>query len=88
MQKSVDKDSENSLHNQWEMGLDSLDVRNPTWNKYVQKIAIKAAGELGITHDARVVKADMDRAHLWAVGACLPPYKEYVDWKYLDCFFG
>lgn len=44
MQKSVDKDSENSLHNQWEMGLDSLDVAIPPGTSTFKKSLLRLLG--------------------------------------------
>lgn len=65
------------------MKTDKLAIRNPAWNKFVQRIAIKAAEDLGIKSDAEIVRAKIDRVCLWAVAASLTPYKECVDWSYL-----
>lgn len=83
-EKSVNRDpgknSEKFLHNQWEMKTDKLDVRNPAWNKFVQGVATKAAEDMGVRSYMGAIRADMNEARLWAVGACMAPYKEYFDW--------
>lgn len=56
----------------------NFDIRNPAWNNFVQRIAVKAAKDLGIMSDGGPVKAEIDRARLWTVGASLPPYKKCV----------
>ena len=81
VEKCLDRISGTSgtcLHNQWELRTGNFDIRNPAWNNFVQKIAGRAAKDLGIKADAGTVKADMDRVRLWAAGACLSPYKECV----------
>ena len=77
------------LYNQWEVGADKLAIRNPAWNGFVQRIAVKAVGDLGIELEGGVVEAIMDRAWIWAVGACRLSYSanyECVNWLYLYCF--
>lgn len=66
------------LHNQWEMRSGNFDIRNPAWNNFVQRIAVRAAKDLGVKAGAGLVKTDMDRVRLWAVGASPPPYRECV----------
>lgn len=90
MDKSVHRgpgrDAGKVLHNQWEMKPENLDIPNPAWNEFVQGIAIKAAEDMGIREDARAVRAELDSARLWAVQACLTPYKECVTGSYPGCF--
>ena len=77
VEKAVDRKSGKYLHNQWEMKKDNLMIRNPAWNEFVQRITVKAAEDLGIKTDVGTVKADMDRAHLSAVGGSIQPYDGY-----------
>lgn len=67
-------------------GIENFDIRNPAWDEFVQRIAIEDIKDLGIKVDAGVVKEEIYRVRVWAVGACLPPSKEYVNWPYLGCF--
>ena len=55
-----------------------FDIRNPAWNNFVQRIAVKAAKDLGVNLDGGLVKAEIDRARLWTVGASLSPSKECI----------
>lgn len=80
MERSVDRESGKHLHHQWEMKRDKMAIRNPAWNEYVQNVAAKAAEALGIKPDAGAVKAELASIRLWTAGACLAPYKEYVNW--------
>lgn len=75
------------LHNQWEMKSDSISMHNPAWNKFVQKIAVKAARDLGTKSDAGAVAAKLAKAHLWAADARMPPHKAWVIQIPLNCFF-
>ncbi len=79
VEKSVFWGPKKPLLNQWEMKADNLNIRNPAWSKFVQRAAVKAAGDLGIKSDAGAVKANFVKARVWASDACLPPYKEYVN---------
>ena len=67
--KSVHRETGKYLYNQWEMKSDSVSMHNPAWNGFVQKMAVKAARDLGIEPDAGAVKAKLARAHLWAAKA-------------------
>ena len=77
VEKAVDRKSAEYLHNQWEMKEDNLMIRSPAWNEFVQRISVKAAKDLGIKTDVGTVKANMDRAHLSAVGGSIQPYHGY-----------
>ena len=47
------------------------------------RMSAKAAEALGLKPDAGAVKAELASARLWTAGACLAPYKEYVNWPRL-----
>lgn len=85
--KSVDRASGKYLQNQWEMQSDSVSLHNPAWNKLVQKIAVKAARDLGINRDAAAVAAKLAKVHIWAAAACIPPHRAWVAQTSLNCFF-
>ena len=68
------------LHNQWETRSGDFDIGKSAWNHFVQRIATKAARDLGVEVDGGAVKVKMDRLRFWKVGACLPPLKECVSW--------
>ena len=82
VEKCVDRlsgESGNYLYNQWEMRSGDFGIRNPAWNNFVQKIAGRAAKDLGVKADASgPVRAEMSTVRLWKVGACLQPCKECV----------
>ena len=82
MEKCVDRQSGKAgeyLYHQWKMRRGSFELRNPAWNNFVQRIAGRAAKDLGVKADAAgPVRAEMDRVRLWKVGACLSPCKECV----------
>ena len=89
IERSVDEtsDSERPLPNQWEVMPKNLDIRNPDWHKFVERVVIKANKDMGIKPDAGPLKASYGRRlRLWATGACLPPSKEYIYWSYSGCF--
>ena len=73
MVKSVHGGS--TLHKQWEMKSDNLRLRNPAWNGFIQKLAVKAARDLGTKSDAGAV-ARLVKARLWAAEAYMPPHKK------------
>ena len=75
--KSVDRGS--ALQGQWEMESDNIRPFNPAWNGFVQRVAVKAARDLGTKPDARSVEAKLIKARLWAAGANIPPRKKLVD---------
>lgn len=56
----------------------TFELRNPAFNKFVQRIAVKAAQDLGLKANGGPVVAEIDRLRLWAGGAYLPPFKECV----------
>lgn len=80
MVKSIDRQSGGYLQDQWEVKTGRIDIRNPAWDLFVQRIAIKASQDLGVKADGGAVKAEMNKLRLWAVGASLAPYMECVYW--------
>ena len=74
--KSVDRGS--ALHGQWEMESDNIRCFNPAWNGFVQKIAVRAARDLGTKSDDGAVEAKLVKARIWTADACMPPYKKWV----------
>ena len=63
---------------QWETKSGNILMRNPAWNGFVQKIAGKAARDLGTKKDAGAVDAKLVKARFWKAGARIPPHKEWV----------
>ena len=82
--KSVDGGS--ALIGQWEMKNGNIQMRNPAWYPFVQKIAVRAAEYLGINSDAGAVGAKLVKARLLTAGASMPPHKEWVVRTPWDCF--
>ena len=68
-----------TMHNQWEMKNDNLRLRNPAWNGFVQRIAVKAAQDLGTKSDGGAVEAKLVKARIWAAEAYMRPHKKWVD---------
>ena len=68
-----------TLHRQWEMKSDNLLLRSPAWNDFVQRIAVKAAHDLGTKSDDGAVEAKLVKARIWASEASMPPHEKWAD---------
>lgn len=68
-----------ALLGQWEMTYNNVRMCNPAWDGFIQKIAVRAARDLGVESDAGAVEAKLVRARLWTVGACMPSHQMWVD---------
>ena len=66
-------------HRQWEMKSDNLRLRNPAWNGFVRRIAVKAAQDLGTKSDGGTVEAKLVKARIWAAEAHMAPHEKWDD---------
>ena len=76
MVKCVDRGS--VLDGQWEMNGGNLLMRNPSWDEFVRKIAVRAARDLGTKSDDGMVEVELVKARIWTPEASMPPYKKCV----------
>ena len=57
--------SAETLHHQWEIGVDQMKPGNVAWLKFVSKVVDRAGGKLGMKKEGNCMRAALRGMHLF-----------------------
>lgn len=78
LDKSKESTIDTNLRKNWELAPAEFQIQNPAWATFMNSIAARVAGGLGVSTSAQSISAKLDKMLLCDNGAMYKPCEEYA----------